>query len=188
MGSFYTNITLRGPSQEQIVETLTQLRKRAYVSPTINGFTVICEQRCDTQEISILHSLATSLSARFKCPTLAILNHDDDVLWYGLYNQGRAVDEYDSTPGYFEGRSSRPEGGDANKLCELMGGRNTAKVKSILRKSSGGLRGYLFAAQRHEDLMRALGMPTFSVGLGYEYIERGELPPDLSRDTLKRTW
>ena len=188
MGNFYTNITLRGPSQEQLVETLTRLRKRTYVSPSINGFTVICEQQCDTQKINIIHSLATSLSARFKCPALAILNHDDDVLWYGLYDQGQAVDEYDSTPGYFEGRSSRPEGGNADKLCELMGSQNTAKVASILRKSSGGLRGYLFAAQRHEDLMRALGMPTFSVGLGYEYIERGELPSGLSSDDLKRTW
>ncbi len=188
MGNFYANITLRGPAQEQIMDLLKQLRKRAYVSPNVGGFTVLCEEQCDTQETGIIHVLASSLSARLACPALAVLNHDDDVLWYRLYDQGRMVDEYDSAPGYFDGTASKPNGGNARLLCELMGSSKTGRAAAVLRKSSGWVVGYTFAVQRHEDLLRALDMPAFGAGLGYEYLERGELPPGLKPGDLKRTW
>jgi hypothetical protein len=186
MGSFYTNITLRGPHQDQIVEALTRQGNRAYVSPTVSGFTVVYDERCDTQDTDFMHSLAASLSAQFECPALAVLNHDDDILWYRLYERGQLVDEYDSTPGYFEGKRSTPSGGNAAKLCELMGDQNVEIVTSILRKAQGA-KGYVFAVQRHEDLASALGIPIFTVGSGYEYIKRGEVPYGLDSESLKHT-
>jgi hypothetical protein len=186
MGSFYTNITLRGPHQDQIVEALTRQGNRAYVSPTVNEFTVVCDKQCDTQDTAIIHSLAASLSARFECPALAVLNHDDDILWYRLYERGQLVDEYDSSPGCFKGKTSKPAGGNAARLCALMGSQNVEAVASVLHKAQG-IKGYIFAIQRHEDLARALGIPIFTVGLGYEYIELGEIPGDLDSESLKRT-
>ncbi len=186
MGSFYTNITLRGPDQDQVAEALAQQGRQAYVSPSVDGFTTVYEEQCETQDDDIIRSLASSLSAEFKCPALAVLNHDDDVLMYWLYEDGQLVDEYDSNPGYFEGRASKPTGGNATKLCELMESQDVETVASIL-KSRSGIKGYLFAVGRHEDLVNALGLPTFSIAAGYEYIERGELPPDLNGDSLKHT-
>ena len=46
--------------------------------------------------------LGTRLSLEFGCPVLAVLNHDDDILWYQLFENGKLADEYDSTPGYFD--------------------------------------------------------------------------------------
>jgi hypothetical protein len=46
---------------------------------------------------------------------------------------------------------------------------------------------YLIEVLRHGDLAEALGMPFGSVGLGYEYVNRGETPPDVNRETLRRT-
>jgi hypothetical protein len=186
MGSFYTNITLRGPHQDQIVEALTRQGNRAYISPTVNGFTVVYDEQCDTQDTALIHSLAASLSAKFECPALAVLNHDDDILWYRLYERGQLVDEYDSTPGYFEGKTSKPAGGNAAKLCALLGSQNVEVAASVLRKAQG-VKGYIFAIQRHEDLARALGIPIFTVGSGYEYIKHGEVPGGLDSESLKRT-
>jgi hypothetical protein len=44
---------------------------------------------------------------------------------------------------------------------------------------------YVFASDRHADLVAALGVPSFSVGLGYRYIEMGAFSEDLDPATLR---
>src|SRR5204863_8744900 len=72
-----------------------------------------------------------------------------------------------------------------------------SRLEKILRRPDGllGLRSvfarirlsYLIEVLRHGDLAEALGLPWASVGLGYEYVSRGETPPDMKRQTLRRT-
>lgn len=189
MGNFYTNVTLRGSDQDSIAGYMTEQKRNAYVSPTVNGFTVVYDEECESQETSILEGLASNLSKRFGCPALAVLNHDDDILWYKLFEAGELTDEYDSFPDYFDGdgeETAAPKGGDARKLCAAFdAGQNAAEVERILRAPN--LDAYTFASDRHEDLVKSLGMPTFSVGCGYNYIDQDELPEGLEPDGLKHT-
>jgi hypothetical protein len=189
MGSFYTNITLRGPAQASVAEYLNRQNRDAYVSPTANDCTVVYDAASESQDTDILEGLTSELSRQFGCPALAILNHDDDILWYKLYESGQLVDEYDSAPSYFDPRATEiapPQGGDAQKLCgAFKAEEHSAKVEEILR--APGIVGYLFAVERHEALAEALGIPEFSVGCGYNYIEADELPEDLSVDDLQHT-
>lgn len=188
MGNFYTNITLLGPDQDSVADYLTQHNRRAYVSPTVNRCTVVYDELCESQDTDVLEELASDLSKRFGCPALAVLNHDDDILWYKLFESGQLTDEYDSSPDYFddEAESSMPRGGDAQKLCGLFKSeQDVAEVERILR--ANGPDAYLFAFERHEDLAKALGIPTFSVGCGYNYIEQDELPLGLEFDKLRHT-
>ena len=90
MGNFYTNITLRGPNQDQIVAYLRAEGRTTYVTPTVRGCTVVF----DSEEEMSLESLAATLSRHFNCVPLAIMNHDDDVLWHQLYQAGKLIDEY----------------------------------------------------------------------------------------------
>ncbi|HYJ48238.1 MAG TPA: hypothetical protein VEV81_16615, partial [Pyrinomonadaceae bacterium] len=122
MGNFYTNVTLRGPDQDSIAEHLTRQQRTAYVSPTVDHCTVVYDEECESQDTQVLEQLAAGLSERFGCPALAVLNHDDDILWYKLFEAGRLADEYDSAPAYFdeEAESSEPKGGDALKLCRTF--------------------------------------------------------------------
>jgi hypothetical protein len=185
MGNFYTNITLLGPDQDQVVEYLDQQGLTAYISPTDEHATVVYEAQCDTQDTEVLEGLAAKLAAHFNCPALAILNHDDDVLWYRLYTGNGLLDEYDSTPGYFEGDDTPPNGGNAAELCRTCGAeQNVAMVEEILRADDEG---YLFAVERHEALVDALGLTDFSVGFGYTYLERGEVPEGMASEDLKYT-
>ncbi len=90
--------------------------------------------------------------------------------------------------GDVDGRAelSMPKGGDAGKLCHsFKSEQNVAEGERILRAPNPDA--YVFAYERHEDLARALGIPTFSVGCGYNYIYQDELPGGLEFDDLKHT-
>jgi len=184
MGNFYTNFTLRGPSQQAVVEALDG--RSAIVTPAQNGCVVVYDEQSDEQDQGIISALAAQLSNDLRCAVLAVLNHDDDIFWYQLYLSGELADEYDSSPEYFDESAgpSEPTGGDAEKLCRAFGARNVAAVESILRKPESDLGGYVFAVQRHADLARALGLPTFAVGAGYRYVVDGDFPKGLDGDSL----
>jgi len=182
MGSFYTNFTLRGPSQEAVAAALAG--RSAIVTPAQNGCVVVFDEQSDDQDSAVIAQLAARLSRELHCPVLAVLNHDDDIFWYQLYLAGVLADEYDSSPGYFDASAepSGPAGGDAQKLCTAFGSGAVAEVERILRDHDG----YTFAVDRHTDLARAIGIPSFGVGAGYGYVSGGELPEGLEEADIVR--
>ncbi len=181
MGSFYTNVALKGPTQAAVVEHLHAQGRDAYVAPTIGGVTLVYDAACESQDQRILASLAAELSRAFACPALAALVHDDDFLVYLLFQGGAQVDKYNSDPTYFENvEHVAPGGGDADALCAAFGTTAAvARVDAILRAWAGpngdpGASPYLFAQFRHRDLARALGLPERLCALGYLYVAQGE--------------
>jgi hypothetical protein len=200
MGSFYTNVALRGPDQRQILQALIQADRVAYVSPTVDGFTVIYDKETEDQEEGVLKALASQLSKRFACPALAALVHDSDVFMYWLFEAGDLVDEFDSAPDYFGSseESSLSCGGDAERLCAAFGVEEAVPEMAALFESVEAANfdedwsvddwfgaDFLFAEDIHDELARILRMPTFVLS-GYTYIEAGELPEGLdSADLLK---
>jgi len=111
MGGFYANYTLSGPSQKAVVRALAG--RRAIVSPESSGCVVAYDKASDDQDQEMIASLALDLSGNLNCPVLAVLDHDDDILWYQLYEDGKLTDEPE---GYrdlwrgFEKRGSSPVG------------------------------------------------------------------------------
>lgn len=180
MGGFYTNYTLCGPGQKAVARALSG--RKAIVSPESSGCVVAYDQASDDQDQELIAGLASELSGSLHCPVLAVLDHDDDILWYQLYENGELTDEYDSTPGYFDPSAgpSQPAGGDGERLCRAFCGTDVAAVEAVLRKSSFGEDGYVFAHKRHADLVRALGIPEFAVLKAYASFERGEIPKGFS--------
>jgi hypothetical protein len=188
MGNFYTSYTLRGPSQQLVAAALAG--RSAIVTPVQDNCVVVYDEESDDQNFEVIAELASRLSERLRCPLLAVLNHDDGILWYQLYLNGELVDEYNSSPGYFndsdeESAMAGPEGGDAKKLCEAFDANTVNEVEKILRKPALERNGYVFAVERHADLVGALGIPSIAVG-GFEQVEGGELPEDLNaRDCIR---
>ena len=178
MGSFYTNITLRTDHHDAVVEALHDLHRDAFVSPLDKGCVVVFDRKCEDQDVDTLKQLGGALSTRLKCPALAILVHDDDILVYELYDGGKLLDEYNSSPRYFDsGPGEEPEGGDASALGKAFGVANTSGIEEILQtpRAGGGDEGYVFEYERHEALVEALGIPAIAVGAGYNYIEEGDV-------------
>jgi hypothetical protein len=187
MGNFYVNYTLRGVTQDAVAKVL--VGRTCVVTPSANDTVVAFDEESDSQDQQVISSLATALSQKLCCPVLAVMNHDDDVLWYQLYNDGMLQDEYDSSPGYFDASAepSAPAGGDAEKLCAAFGSANVKEVEVVLRKSSFDDDGYTFAFERHGDLVSALGISAFGVGTAYASFQNDELPEGLSADDVVRT-
>jgi len=189
MGNFYTSYTLRGPSQQAVAMALAG--RASIASPAQDGCVVVFDEESEEQNVEIIAELASRLSGQFNCPLLAVMDHDDSVLWYWLYLSGGLVDEYNSAPGYFETEDedtamAGPAGGEARKLCGAFGTNAVEEVEGILRQPSAVDDGYLFQMERHMDLTHALGIPDFGAG-GFEQITEGELPGGLAEDDLMRS-
>jgi hypothetical protein len=115
---------------------------------------------------------------------LAVLNHDDDVLLYRLFENGRLLDEYNSAPAY-PAPSNSPTGGHPELLCKAFGANSASAVSAILRKPQrGGPDGYLFAVHRHLALVEALGLPIYAVGAGFSYVSDDDAPNGVCETSL----
>ena len=184
MGSFYTNITLRTTNQNRVVDVLSSAGRTAFVSQAQGGCIVVYDSDTEDQDIDELKELGDSLSQKLSCAALAVLLHDDDLLLYSLHENGRVVDEYAS--GSFDDISTGPEGGDAARLCRAFGATRTADVETILRtdRAGGSGGGYVFETERHEDLVKALGLPLLAIAIGYNYLEQGDLPEGATPGTF----
>lgn len=182
VGSFYTNVTLRGPDGEQVIAAIRELGYRAFVADTINGLTLICEQQSDTQDKGIWHTVASRLSEKLACAALAVMNHDDDFLLYGLYQSGRLVDEYNSCPAYWnEVEQAEPLGGDPKMLCQAFGmPGNHVDIDRVLHTPTSSLEDdgedeFVFATERHAALISALDWPDVPYQQGFDYLTKERL-------------
>jgi hypothetical protein len=199
MGNWYTNICLAGVRQAEILDVLEELGRRAYVTPAISNWCTVYDQECDRFDLDVLESLALTLSTRLNCTALANFNADDDILWLGVYQSGDRTARYASTRAFFEDGGDFPEPSEvAALLCRVFDKpRASAAVERILRRPHSGLGllaialripfAYLFEISRHQDLHKVLELPTGSVGLGYKYVERGEMLEGIEPETIKKT-
>ncbi|OLD00027.1 MAG: hypothetical protein DMG35_17855 [Acidobacteria bacterium] len=199
MGNWYTNICVNGPQQSQVVAVLDELGRRAYVTPEMKGWIIVYDQETDKFDLNELESLALTISTRLSWAALASFNADDDVLWLGIYENGKLSARYASEKRDFEDGGELPLIPEVTEvLCRIFARpEKNQQVRRILRRRHGVLGffsafskirlAYLIEVLRHSDLAEALGIPGASVGFGYEYIHRGETPEGLSRGDLQKT-
>jgi hypothetical protein len=182
VGNFYTNFTLKTGDTERVAQVLKSGGRAAFVAG-VGSYTLVFDKACDGQDSVVIEKAGKLLSSSVGCPALGVLNHDDDVLWYGLFEGGELVDDYLSNPGYFGGDEGAAQGGDAARLCRTFGAEaRSADVESILH----GDQDFTFAYERHEALVDALGLPAAAVGMGYTYLDQGETPDGIEATDFLR--
>jgi hypothetical protein len=184
VGSFYTNVTVRVTDEQAVQQHLASKDQRAFVSRTEGSALVVFGRDSEDQDYAVLCDLAADLSTQFKCVALAVMNHDDDVLLYTLYQRGRAIDAYNSAPAYFdEDRSAEDRGGDAQRLADAFNVPDQAsQIEAALRRESGTDDGVVFETDRHAQLVEALASPKCAVGTGYNYLDAQEYPEDYAAE------
>lgn len=195
MGNFYESVTLKGPDQGAIAAYLEKDECRAFLTPTVGAVTTVASEQHGEQDTSALGPYAQRLSEHFRCPVLAVMNHDDDILAYALYDNGVRDHAYNSAPWYFDGEQlggdfdlpedqipaepkdwdtdpEYPAGGNAEALARLIGkDADVAEVERVLHTpESDDSDEFVFAFERHEALLKALGLPTCAVCYGVRYL------------------
>ncbi len=181
MGNFYVNFSVKGAEPRQVASALEGVGRRAIVTPSQSGYVVAYDEEADRQATRPILEVGSLLSRETGRPVLAILNHDDDVLCYWLFEGGELSDSYNSNPDAFEEEDGAPpwQTGDAEKLCAAIGpGAEISAVEAALRGD------HVFAVERHQVLADALSLPSWSVGFGYGYVADGELENEMDASQL----
>jgi len=171
MGNFYTNITLRTSERAAVAEHMRAGHRSCFISPSRKGFTTVYDRLCENQDVHDIETLAIELSSRFHCTALAVLNHDDSILWVGVIRDGAWLTKYDS---------SKRFSGSAFKMAREFGVPALAPLVSLLMRLP-----MLFEVTRHEAIAAIIGIPNFSVGLGYEYLLRGDRPDGVNANEFE---
>ena len=176
MGKFYVNFSVKSSNQQQVVAVLRDAGRVAIVSPPQAGYMVVYDEETDRQALASIVLIGNLLSQSLNVSVLGTLNHDDRILRYWLFEAGAIVDAYDSRPNYFNKffldlneedddemkdidttQISRPE-----KLKDCLKlNLDLVKTKKILRNK------YPSETIRHQAFATELGLPDWSVGVGY---------------------
>jgi hypothetical protein len=181
LGAFDTNVTVRHADVDAVVAVLEKLRRDAFVTPAHNGAVVVFDAHIESQDAKDIDRLAGPISKGLRSAALLALNHDDDLLYYALLEDGRLLDEYNSRPGYFDGTEQEAIGGDARKLAAAFGVPERANQLDRLLHAST----YTFETERHAAVVQLLGLPPAAVGSGYDTISDGELPEGVPARELR---
>jgi hypothetical protein len=111
MGHFYTNVTVVGASASAAARELAALGREAYVAD-LGRTCVVYDRESEKQDTQVLAALAERLATRLDARAFAVLDHDDDLLWFQLYDRDALVAEYANRGG--------PRT-DVRALCRVLG-------------------------------------------------------------------
>lgn len=173
MGSFYVSFVVRDGEQAAVAAALKALGRTALVSPARDGYVYFYDAKADEQDEAEIDTLGEAISQQLDTVVLAVLNHDDDVLIYWLFERGAEIDRYNSFPGYFGSEEDEddgilPQGGDAAKLVRSLGASTSAKKVHEVLRADNEREEYVFALDRHATLAQLLGLAPELCCLGYQ--------------------
>jgi hypothetical protein len=95
----------------------------------------VYDREIETAEPEDIGNLAAQLSRTCGGITIPLLNYDDDVLWFRIYDTGKLMDEYNSAPAYFEGSRSALVGGNEQVIAGIFNASESAdRVRVILHE------------------------------------------------------
>lgn len=186
MGNFYTNITVRVASSDLILPLLKG--RNAFVTPAVHGYVTVYDEKCDDGGL-YPNEFASLLSKYLGTMAIVATVHDDDILYFDVFQSGQRLDEYDSWPNYFiagDKHDLPPEGGNPALLAKLFGCSDLAHLKEVLYTHDKSSEISIFATARHGALAKLLRLPEFSVGYGYRHLSHGAVPDGLTASQLRQ--
>lgn len=183
MGSFYTNVTVVGVSVDEVSELGIGVGPAFAISV---GDDVVVFAAADDEGSAVSAPVLARLLDRL---VIAASVFDDDLLhlevWRsaGLLGSITAPDPsevFGEDVEMFEDLADEEAGGygpslSPGQLVDALGRGDAARVDEVLGRS------YVFATERHLDLLDALELPLIAAGTGYRYLHQSpdDRPPEL---------
>ena len=178
MGSFYTNAICSYNDLKIIEKYILDNKRNAYIliKEGDDKHIVLTEERCDSQSFRENNLFFRPLSTLTKNPLLGCIVQDSDDLFLCLFSRGEDIYELISSLEYSVdgeikfhnvGALTEAFGGDTNELMKLHTTENARK--------------HAFAEDYQKEIYSTIGVPLWSIGIGYDYLSE---EPEL-RDELK---
>lgn len=184
MGSFYSNVTLLGTKLDDVRAVSP---RPAFLFADADAVAVVVFAEVDDEGAP---RSGEALSAALGCIAVSVGVHDDDILFFEVHNKGESTASgavpdpaayfgfdadllADLDPAMLEGLeppTSSNTGGppDAVALVAAVGRGDVEAVREAFEHD------FVFATERHEALVSALGLPRGAVGWGYRYLSRDD--------------
>jgi hypothetical protein len=170
MGSFYTSIHVRSEARDDVAKALEQCGVLpAYLSlNSTAGWISIFPKSTESQDQNLIKQLSTAISTKLQTATFGMLVHDSDIFWYVLCENGKAIDVYDSDPGYFDGLEKAPSGGNVSHLSKYcLPDTSALELRKILHSTEDST----FAGDSlAQQIGSRLGLPEEFYSNGYNYL------------------
>ena len=129
----------------------------------------------------------SSLSPNGKA-VLAEVN-EEDLFRLRLFANGNSVDEYVVQPGYADGVDLPPSGGNIAAIRAFFAIHDPQTIQDLTDVLTANRYddafGFGFAKERHGEIAELLGLPSSSVGMGYDSLSRGGMPEETSPDRIQ---
>jgi hypothetical protein len=170
MGGHYGSVQVRSDDRERVKSIAIEVARakgiRCLIGPALKGWVGIYPEN-NGQDESVGREIAEQVGA----DVLHVLVHDDDVLAYWLWRDGKEVASYWSKPGYFGDENLDREermAGAPGQFAPFIGEKNVARLAALLQRSDSPV----FESERLESLGKLLGIA--NLVSAYEYLKEGE--------------
>ncbi|MBW6423060.1 hypothetical protein KX729_16500 [Rhizobium sp. XQZ8] len=193
MGAFYVNCCVRGAISQEILDFLRRHDRSGYVGPTENGWAAFVASDLEKQNDRITTSYGEAITHDTDRIAVVFLCHDEDLLKITLFARGKKLGEFDSNPAYFYDHGefnpdtmtfSNPPPSEEQSKPKLDGADEFARFFEldgdvIEQLSTPNL--IEGAIELHARWAEAIGVPAYSVGMGFRYVERAESDVEWTR-------
>lgn len=177
MGAFITNFHVMSHSSNMTTEVMREIAKSGFhVTSMKKGWVSVFDESAN-QEPKEMKRIASELSARLQTAVVAFLVHDSDIFLYLIYDRGRCVDEYNSTPDYFEEVDEKEMQRTAGEPEVLLRYATEGTMMSQLRDVLDRARFDTFAEERMCRLAALLGVDCRRALMSFGDIESPEEEP-----------
>jgi len=158
MGSFYGNVTLLDTDLDAVAATID---RSAFAAADLGAVVVFLE----SDDEGTPPPSAGPLSAALGRVAVAVMVHDDDLLFVEVHHDGDLIFTGaipDPSLVFDDGDPGEPF--DPAAVVGALGRGDVARVAAIATAD------HVFASDCHQQLFEALGLPTLGVGWGYRYL------------------
>lgn len=169
MGAFFDSIHVRTEDFNAVEAALETLAKefdyKFWLGPAIDGWVSI-----SPSEIGGKEPVSANIAALLPDDILHLMVHDDDIFSYYFYRGGKLIDQYNSAPDYFEGKSEEEKAqyrGHPERLQDLLIEKESLdELKTLLAVEK-----FTFESQRMVGFVELFGIPNALTS--YDHLDTG---------------
>ena len=180
MADSYANVTIRHDDAMTVANAVAQMHRFNVISPVDQGSVVVFDRESDVNG-ELIVDFARIISKDLESTAMAVLNHQDSVLLYWLFDSGKELDTYVSHPTFFGEPMDR--GGDAITLGNAWSRHDRVEqLTEILHGDVNATDRLKSETLRHADLVGALGISHWAAGFGYTRLANDDFPDGFPAD------